>query len=69
MEVAWTKFVNFIDQYPISLLIGGIVFILVGIFVNSSENRDSNLNFWIVLGIILFLVSLFKISGVSFISF
>ncbi len=69
MEVAWTKFVNFIDQYPISLLIGGIVFILIGIFVNSSENRDSNLNFWIVLGIILFLVSLFKISGVSFISF
>ncbi len=69
LELAWTKTTNFIDQYPISLVIVGVVFILIGVIINTKQERENNFNIWVLLGCVSLVVGLFKITGMSFMSF
>ena len=69
LELAWTKTTNFIDQYPISLVIVGVVFILIGVIINTKQERENNFNIWVLLGCVSLVVGLFKLTGMSFMSF
>ena len=69
LELAWTKITNFIDQYPISLIIAGVVFILIGVIINTKQERENNFNIWVLLGCVSLVVGLFKLTGMSFMSF
>ena len=69
LELAWTKTTNVIDQYPISLVIVGVDFILIGVIINTKQERENNFNIWVLLGCVSLVVGLFKLTGMSFMSF
>lgn len=67
--IMWQQFLSFTDKYPGVFIVAGIICLLIGFIINSSQKRNANMNGWVISGIVLFMVGLFRMTGTPFMSF